>query len=109
MSRNGKYDTQAAIQLIRKRGRIQEAREDTTALLLCKLESIVRDNDVPIRMMMDEISQDPKRAEQVMHSLIGLIVQYSEAAAGFLPLCGYLAETLGDDPLPGLTEVKWTK
>lgn len=106
-----RYDAQAALQLISRRSRIQEAREDTTALLLCKLTQIVQENDRPLLMLMEEISHDPKRAEQALHSLIGLVVQYSEKAGGFLPLCTYLSQSIArDDPMPGMAEAdrKWT-
>jgi hypothetical protein len=100
-----KYDAQQALQILSRRTRIQEAREDTTAILLCKLTQIVQENDRPLLMLMDEISHDPKRAEQVIHSLIGLVVQYSEKSAGFLPLCTYLSESIGhDSPMPGMSE-----
>jgi hypothetical protein len=98
------------LQVLALRTRIQEAREDTTALLLCKLTQIVQENDRPLRMLMDEIAHDPARSEQVIHSLIGLVVQYSEKSAGFVPLCTYLSESIGrDSPMPGMAEAdrKW--
>lgn len=107
---NSKYNTAQALQILGRRTRIQEAREDTTAILLCKLTQIVQDNDRPLLMLMEEISHDPKRSEQVIHSLIGLVVQYSEKSAGFLPLCSYLSESISrESPMPGMAESdrKW--
>lgn len=103
------YDSQRAIHLISQRSRVQEAREDTTALLLCKLTHIVQDNGRPLQQLMDEIAHDPRRAEQVIHSLVGLVVQYSEKAGGFLPLCNYLVNVLPQEQMPGLAEMdrKW--
>jgi hypothetical protein len=102
---NRRYDAQAALQILSKRSRIQEAREDTTAILLCKLTQIVQENDRPLLQLMDEIAHDPRRAEQVIHSLIGLVVQYSEKSAGFLPLCEYLSSSIAhDSPMPGMAE-----
>ncbi len=111
MPKHASRDLAHALQVMSTRSRLQEAREDTTCLLLCKLEQIVRDNELALRTFAEELAHDPKRAEQVMHSLLGLIVQYAERSGGFLALCSYLASNIGEDsPMPGMAEAdrKWT-
>lgn len=98
--------------ILRHRTRAQEAREDTTALLLAKMVQIAEQKDEPYMRQMDELVSTPKRAENVIHSLVGLVVQYSEGRSpgpGFLKLCEYLTQRLVErkyETLPGL-ETSW--
>ena len=95
--------------ILRSRTRAQESREDTTALLLCKLVHIVEDNQRPYYTLMEELKADPERMENVVHALVGLVVQYAEGARGFLALCEHLIGKLKErklDELPGI-QTKW--
>lgn len=104
-------DMRQVMQVLHRRSRLQEARADTTCLLLCKLTSIVENNERPIQTFMEELAHDPQRSEQVMHSLLGLIVQYAERSGGFLALVNYLSSQINEEsPMPGMAEAdrKWT-
>jgi len=97
------------IEILKARNDAILAKEDTTALLLTKLVWITSDDDRAFKEMLAELVSDPIRAGNVIHSLVGLVVQYSEQAAGFLALCEYLTSRIAQrqqDQLPGLA-VKW--
>lgn len=94
--------------ILRSMDRATRAREDTTALLLAKLVHVVEENPRAYYRLMEEIKQEPERAENVIHSLVGLVVQYSEGATGFLKLCEVLAQRVVDRNLENLPmETKW--
>lgn len=97
---------------LHNRSRAQAAREDTTALLLAKMVQIAEQKDEPYFLSVEEVLSTQKRAENVIHSLVGLVVQYSENAAGFLALCNFLTQRLIErklDQLPGPLEETWRK
>jgi hypothetical protein len=99
----------SGIEILKARNDAIMAKEDTTALLLTKLVWITSDDDRAFKEFLAELVQDPVRVGNVVHSLVGLVVQYSERAAGFLALCEYLTSRIAQrqqEQLPGMT-VKW--
>lgn len=94
--------------ILRSLSKAQAAREDTTALLLAKLVHIVETNPRSYYQMIEQIKDDPDRAENVIHALVGMVVQYSEGATGFLKLCETLTQRLVERRLDELPmETKW--
>ena len=96
--------------ILHNRTKAQAAREDTTALLLAKMVQIAEQRDEPYFMSVEEVTETRARAENVIHSLVGLVVQYAEAGAGFLKLCEFLTQRLIDrklTQLPGPLEETW--
>lgn len=94
--------------ILRSITRAQAAREDTTALLLAKMVQIAEQKDRPYYMQMEELISTSQRAENVIHSLVGLVVQYAEGAGGYLALCMHLVKQLEERNLSNLPlETKW--
>lgn len=101
--------------VLRKMSQAHLAKQDTTALLLAKMVAIGTDNTKPYFRCLDDIMHEnegnkTQRIENVIHTLVGYVVQLSEgrmAACGFLALCEWLAQRMVDnrlDQLPDLQE-----
>ena len=101
--------------VLHRMNQANQARLDTTALLLSKLVAIMTDNDRPYFQLVDDIihaneGNTDQRIENVIHTLVGYVVQLSEgrmAAQGYLALCNWLAQRMVEnrlDETPAMTE-----
>ena len=94
--------------MLRNLSKAQVAREDCTALCLAKMVAIAEDKTRAYYQLVDEIATTKERAEGVIHSLMGLVVQYAEGSAGFLKLCQHLVKILEQRRLEEFPlEQKW--
>jgi len=98
--------------ILRRMSKAQRCKEDTTALLLAKMLWIGTDNTKPYFRTVDEIvnGDEKERIENVIHTLVGYIVQLSEGAGnqGFLWLCTWLAMSMQDKRLTQLPDLHET-
>lgn len=90
----------------------KDCRDDVCALLLFKLVDIAEDNPKWYNQLMEELIANPRRQGNVVHSLLGMVVQYAEATnVGYIGLCEFLTQRMKDrrfDELPGLDNALWT-
>lgn len=94
--------------MLRNLSKAQVAREDCTAICLAKMVAIAEDKTRPYFQLVDEICTTKERALGVIHSLMGLVVQYAEGAGGFLKLCEHLVRMIEQRKLDQFpVEQKW--
>ena len=68
----------------------KDCKDDVCALLLFKLVSIAEDNDNFYNQLMEELIASPRRQANVLHALLGMVVQYAEATrVGYIGLCDH--------------------
>ena len=94
--------------MLRNLTKAQVAREDCTALCLAKMVAIAEDKTRAYFQLVDEICTTKERAQGVIHSLMGLVVQYAEGSGGFLRLCSHLVRMLEERKLDEFpVQSKW--